>query len=62
MMEHEIEIIHDEEGQDFTQKWINIINSYIQKNTIKNHLKYDYILIDEGQDFQGEWIRFLKQF
>ena len=62
MMEHEIEIIHDEEGQDFTQKWINIINSYIQNNTIKNHLKYDYILIDEGQDFQGEWIRFLKQF
>ena len=62
MMEHEIEIIHDEEGQDFTQKWINIINSYIQNNTIKTHLKYDYILIDEGQDFQGEWIRFLKQF
>ena len=62
MMEHEIEIRNTENDDNFTQKWINSINEYIQNNKIKNHLKYDYILIDEGQDFQGEWIRFIKQF
>ena len=62
MMEHEIEITTTENDADFTQKWINNINEYIQNSSIKNHLKYDYILIDEGQDFQGEWIRFIKQF
>lgn len=62
MMEHEIEIIHNEDNENFTQKWINNINEYIKNNSIKNHLKYDYILIDEGQDFQGEWIKFIKQF
>lgn len=62
MMEHEIEIMHDEGEDDFTQNWINTINEYIKNNNIKNHFKYDYILIDEGQDFRGEWIRLLKQF
>lgn len=62
MIEHEMEIIHVEKDDNFTQKWINKINEYTKNNSIKNHLKYDYILIDEGQDFQGEWIRFIKQF
>lgn len=62
MTEYGIEIRHDEDAKDFTQGWINTINSYIVDNNIKDYLKYDYILIDEGQDFKGEWIIFLKQF
>lgn len=62
MMENEIEIVNDEDDKEFTQSWISNINEYIENNGIKNHLKYDYILIDEGQDFQGEWIRFIKNF
>lgn len=61
MAEYEIEVEHDEDD-NFTQHWINKIDSCIKVNGIKSHLKYDYILIDEGQDFEGEWIRFLKQF
>ncbi|TGY46370.1 nuclease-related domain-containing DEAD/DEAH box helicase [Clostridium perfringens] len=61
MAEYEIEV---ENGEDdnFTQHWINKINSCIKIKGIRSYLKYDYILIDEGQDFEGEWIRFLKKF
>lgn len=62
MTEHEIELDFDDEGQDFTEKWMDTINIYLNKNAIRAHLNYDYILIDEGQDFKGEWIHFLKQF
>ncbi|HHD2788751.1 TPA: hypothetical protein ACOTHQ_002583 [Clostridium perfringens] len=61
MAEYEMEVEHDEDD-NFTQHWINKIDSCIKVNGIKSHLKYDYILIDEGQDFEGVWIRFLKQF
>ncbi|MGL4655583.1 MAG: NERD domain-containing protein [Sarcina sp.] len=63
MTEYEIEVESNEDDEiEFTQKWIDAINTYVNMNNLKKHLRYDYILIDEGQDFQGEWIRFLKQF
>lgn len=62
MTEHEIEVNFDDDGQDFTEKWMNAINKYLTNNHQKDQFNYDYILIDEGQDFKGEWIRFLKQF
>lgn len=62
MTEHEIEVDFDDEGQDFTEKWMNAINMYFTKNSMNSQFNYDYILIDEGQDFKGDWIRFLKQF
>lgn len=62
MVEHEIEVEFDDEGQDFTERWMKAISIYLDKNYRKSQFYYDYILIDEGQDFKGEWIRFLKQF
>lgn len=61
MAEYEIEG-NSYSGDDFTNDWIEKINSYLKFNKLRENLNYDYILIDEGQDFQGEWIRFLKQF
>lgn len=61
MAEHELEVDFNQD-ENFTQKWIDAITEYVQNNSIKNHFKYDYILIDEGQDFHGEWIRLLKNF
>lgn len=60
--EHEIEMDLDDESQDFTNRWMNAINIYLDKNVKRDQFNYDYILIDEGQDFIGGWIRFLKQF
>lgn len=62
MTEHEIELESDYNSQEFTEKWIETINYYLDKNPMKNQFNYDYILIDEGQDFKGSWIRFLKRF
>lgn len=62
MLEHGIKVEFDDDGQDFTERWMKAINIYLDKNYQKSQFYYDYILIDEGQDFKGEWIRFLKQF
>ncbi|WP_121661868.1 nuclease-related domain-containing DEAD/DEAH box helicase [Metabacillus litoralis] len=62
MTEHEIEVDFDDEDQNFTQRWMSLINIYFLENNMKDQFNYDYILVDEGQDFMGEWIRFLKQF
>jgi hypothetical protein len=65
MTEHEIEFDSDDDSfkdNDFTNRSLNAINTYLANYQKKNHFNYDFILIDEGQDFKGDWVRFIKNF